>query len=66
MPKVRIIGDAAFCYCAFTSLNLPATLDSIGNALSSNSGLKYITIDEANENFAVKDNVLYDKDFTKF
>ena len=66
MPKVRIIESAALYSCALTSLNLPATLDSIGGyALSSNSGLKYITIDEANENFAVRDNVLYDKDFTK-
>ena len=66
MPKVRIIESAALYSCAFTSLNLPATLDSIGGyALSRNSGLKYITIDEANENFVVKDNVLYDKDFTK-
>ena len=66
MPKVRIIESAALYHCAFTSLNLPATLDSIGGyALSCNSGLKYITIDEANENFVVKDNVLYDKDFTK-
>ncbi len=66
MPKVRIIESAALYNCAFTSLNLPATLDSIGEyALSCNSGLKYITIDEANENFVVKDNVLYDKDFTK-
>ena len=66
MPKVRIIESAALYSCALTSLNLPATLDSIGGyALSHNSGLKYITIDEANENFVVKDNVLYDKDFTK-
>lgn len=66
MPKVRIIESAALYNCALTSLNLPATLDSIGGyALSCNSGLKYITIDEANENFVVKDNVLYDKDFTK-
>ena len=66
MPKVKILEGAAFRECNFTSLNLPATLDSIGEyALSRNSGLKYITIDEANENFAVRDNVLYDKDFTK-
>ena len=66
MPKVKTLGEGALFTCAFTSLNLPATLDSIGKyALSCNSGLKYITIDEANENFAVRDNVLYDKDFTK-
>ena len=66
MPKVKILEGEAFRECNFTSLNLPATLDSIGEyALSRNSGLKYITIDEANENFAVRDNVLYDKDFTK-
>ena len=66
MPKVKILEGEAFRECNLTSLNLPATLDSIGKyALSYNLGLKYITIDEANENFAVKDNVLYDKDFTK-
>ena len=65
MPKVKTLEGGAFRACNFTSLNLPATLDSIGKYALSNSGLKYITIDEANENFAVKDNVLYDKDFTK-
>ena len=65
MPKVKTLGYEALTYCAFTSLNLPATLDSIGQYALTNLGLKYITIDEANENFAVKDNVLYDKDFTK-
>ena len=65
MPKVKTLEGGAFRECNFTSLNLPATLDSIGKYALSNSGLKYITIDEANENFAVKDNVLYDKDFTK-
>ena len=66
MPKVKTLEEGAFRMCNFTSLNLPAKLDSIGGyALSYNSGLKYITIDEANENFAVRDNVLYDKDFTK-
>ena len=65
MPKVKTLGYEALMHCAFTSLNLPATLDSIGKYALCNLGLKYITIDEANENFAVKDNVLYDKDFTK-
>lgn len=65
MPKVKTLEGGAFRACNFTSLNLPATLDSIGKYALSNSGLKYITIDEANENFAVRDNVLYDKDFTK-
>ena len=65
MPKVKTLEEGAFRTCNFTSLKLPATLDSIGKYALSNSGLKYITIDEANENFAVRDNVLYDKDFTK-
>ena len=65
MPKVKTLEEGALTKCDFTSLNLPATLDSIGKCALTNLGLKYITIDEANENFAVRDNVLYDKDFTK-
>ena len=40
MPKVKTLGYEALMHCAFTSLNLPATLDSIGEYALTNLGLK--------------------------
>ena len=65
--SIKILGDYSFCLTnAITSVHLPTSLESYGNAVFFQSyGLKLITLSNECENFVVENNILYSKDKTK-
>ncbi len=65
--SLREIGDAAFCGCtSLVSITLPASVSSIGrDAFVRCSLLERFAVDENNPVFAVKDQVLYNKQLTR-
>lgn len=64
--KVTTLGESAFANNAFSEITLPASVKEIGSsALAGSSQLKSISVDDANENYASVDGVLYNKDMTE-
>ncbi len=62
--NITSVGRYAFHNTAFTSLNIPASLEKIGEAAFSSWKLNNITISEKNNNYCVKDGILYDKNIS--
>lgn len=64
IPETIIsVGD--LCFSNFSNLDsifLPASLSHIGVGCFFNNDIKYISIDEENQNFIVIDNIIYSKD----
>ena len=52
------------CVSITGTLNIPASVESIGNSALIYLGLTTFTVDPANQNFAALDGILYNKDFT--
>jgi hypothetical protein len=65
--SITSIGDEAFDECySLETLHLPKSLRSIGHAsFGECRNLTSISIDEANPNYAVKEGVLFNKNFTE-
>ena len=65
--SVRVIGGYAFANCtAITKFTFPKSLEVLGdNAFSGATGILTIDIEEGNEHFTVKDNLLYTSDMKK-
>lgn len=65
--SLTTIGDSAFRECAnLKSITLPATLTSIGEEVFEDcSSLTSVSVEAGNQNFASKDGVLFDKNFSK-
>ena len=62
---VTSIGSYAFCnFDGLTNVSIPSSVTEIGINAFSNSSAR-ISIDENNHNFAEKDGVIYNKDFTQ-
>ncbi|MGN1051908.1 MAG: flavodoxin [Candidatus Scatosoma sp.] len=63
---VKIIGSAAFRKSTLSSINIPASVDTIGNyAFDDCQNLSEIAVSEENVAFASLDGVLYNKEFTE-
>jgi hypothetical protein len=61
--SVQTIDSQAFYQCAFTSINIPASVTSINEmAFRTANKLKTITVAEESTTYKVVDNVLYKKD----
>ena len=59
---LKNIDTEAFFKMPLTSLNIPASLETLGDCAFSDSKIATITVDPANKNFKVQDNLLYRKD----
>lgn len=59
---LKTIDTEAFFKMPLTSLNIPASLETLGDCAFSDSKIASITVDPANQNFKVQDNLLYSKD----
>ena len=63
---LEAIGDNAFSGMTITQIEIPSTVNSIGNGAFTNcSNLEAIDVDEENEYFASVEGVLYNKERTK-
>ncbi|MDE5768557.1 MAG: leucine-rich repeat domain-containing protein, partial [Oscillospiraceae bacterium] len=60
------IGDKAFSYSGLTSIEIPESVLAIGEDAFRGTELETLTVDENNTHYASSENILYDKDFTKF
>ncbi len=59
---LKTIDTEAFFKMPLTSLNIPASLETLGDCAFSDTKIASITVDPANQNFKVQDNLLYSKD----
>jgi len=65
--EVRVIAQAAFRRSSISSINIPASVTEIGNyAFDDCENLTAINVDDANENYASQDGILYNKAMTEF
>ncbi|MDE7121297.1 MAG: leucine-rich repeat domain-containing protein, partial [Oscillospiraceae bacterium] len=60
------IGNKAFSYSGLTSIEIPESVLAIGEDAFRGTKLETLTVDENNMHYASRENILYDKDFTKF
>lgn len=64
-PSVTAIAQAAFRRSTIATINIPASVNEIGNyAFSDCAGLTAITVSAENANFAAMDGILYNKTMT--
>ena len=63
--NLKSIGDFAFYYTTLGSVDIPASVTSIGECAFLNAGLETINVDSNNANYESIDGVLFDKGHTK-
>lgn len=59
---VEEIGDYAFSDCRISSINLPSTLRKINGNPFGGCSLESVTVEQSNNYYIARDNVLYDKE----
>ncbi len=59
------IGANAFKYCSLKKIHIPESVKIIGTDAFYGNDIEEITVDENNEYFCVKDNILYNAELTK-
>ena len=64
---LKTIGDNAFytCYLLSGTLNIPASVESIGTAALVMQGLTAFTVDANSQHFTAVEGILYSKDMTR-